>query len=175
MTIQIDRRSLLLTGTLGLGAFAIPGFAFAQGFGAGFTHSVASGEPGPDTMLLWTRFVPASGGAVKLRAEVSATEDFARIVAGGEQITGPWRDHTAKITVQGLTPGTRYFYRFVAPDGSFSPTGRTRTLPQGNVRRFGIGIFSCTNMPFGYFNAYAHAAMRDDVDLAVHPGDYLYE
>lgn len=175
MTLQIDRRSLLLTGTLGLGALALPGFALAQGLAKGFTHSVASGEPGPDTMLLWTRYVSANGDAVKLRAEISTSADFARIVSGGEQITGPWRDFTAKVTVQGLAPDTRYFYRFVAPDGSFSPVGRTKTLPVGPVARFGIGVFSCSNLPFGFFNAYGHAATRDDIDLWVHLGDYLYE
>lgn len=175
MTLRIDRRSLILTGTLGLGALAIPGFSLAQSLASGFTHSVASGEPGPDTMLLWTRYVPVSGGAVKLKAEISKTEDFVHVVSGGEQITGPWRDHTAKITVQGLEPGTDYFYRFVAPDGSFSPVGRTKTLPVGNTARFGIGIFSCSNLPFGYFNAYGHAAARKDIDLWVHLGDYLYE
>jgi len=172
--MNIDRRRLLLAGTLGLAALAIPGFALGQP-ASGFTHSVASGEPGPDTMLLWTRYVPADGGAAKLRAEVSASEDFARIASGGEMITGPWRDHTAKITVEGLAPGTAYFYRFVAPDGSVSPVGRTRTLPDGTVRRFGIAVFSCSNLPFGYFNAYGHAAARDDIDLWVHLGDYLYE
>ena len=175
MTLRIDRRSLLISGTLGIGALAIPGFALAQAAAQGFTHSVASGEPGPDTMLLWTRYVPNGGGAVKLKAEVSETDDFAKVVAGGEMITGPWRDHTAKITVAGLKPGSRYFYRFIAPDGSFSPVGRTSTLPQGNVARFGIGVFSCSNMPFGFFNAYGHAAARDDLDLWVHLGDYLYE
>ena len=175
MTLRTDRRSLLLTGTLGLGALALPGFSLAQALAAGFTHSVASGEPGQDTMLLWTRYVPADGGAVKLRAEISKTADFAKIVSGGQQITGPWRDHTAKITVEGLEPGTSYFYRFVAPDGSFSPVGRTKTLPMGNVGRFGIGVFSCANMPFGFFNAYGHAAARADIDLWVHLGDYLYE
>jgi alkaline phosphatase D len=175
MTLRIDRRSLILTGTLSLGALAIPGFSFAQAMSSGFTHSVASGEPGPDTMLLWTRYVPANGGAVKLKAEISRTEDFAKIVSGGEQITGPWRDHTAKITVDGLEPGTSYFYRFVAPDGSFSPVGRTKTLPVGNVAKYGIAVFSCSNMPFGYFNAYGHAAARGDIDLWLHLGDYLYE
>lgn len=177
MTIQIDRRSLLLTGSLGLGAFAVPGFAYGQSVAArtGFTHSVASGEPGPDTMLLWTRYVPADGGPAHVRVDVAETADFARVVTGGSMITGPWRDHTAKITVQGLKPGTRYFYRFVGPDGSLSPVGATRTLPDGRVRRFGIAVFSCSNMPFGYFNAYGHAAARDDIDLAIHLGDYLYE
>lgn len=175
MTIRLDRRTLIATATMGVGALSLPGVALAQAAARGFTHSVASGEPGPDTMLLWTRYVPADRGAVKLRAQLSATEDFARIVAEGEQITGPWRDHTAKITVDGLSPDTRYFYRFVAPDGSFSPVGRTRTLPVGDASRFGIAIFSCSNLPFGWFNAYGHAAARDDIDLWIHLGDYLYE
>ena len=177
MTLTIDRRSLLLTGTLGLGAFAVPGFAQTPTIDAarGFTHSVASGEPASDSMLLWTRYVPTDGGAVELRAEIAETPDFARIVGGGAQITGPWRDHTAKITVAGLLPGRSYHYRFVAPDGTISPVGRTRTLPEGDAARFRAAVFSCSNMPFGYFNAYAHAAARDDLDLAVHLGDYFYE
>ncbi|HEY0623884.1 alkaline phosphatase D family protein [Sphingomonas sp.] len=173
MTIRIDRRSLILTGTLGLSAYAIPGFAQVP-MADGFTHNVASGEPGPDSVLLWTRYA-GKGDSAKLKVEVSESADFARVVAGGEAITGPWRDWTAKIVVTGLKPGTRYHYRFVAPDGGFSPTGRTRTLPQGDAARFGIAIFSCSNLGFGYFNAYAHAAARDDIDLAVHLGDYIYE
>lgn len=175
MTIRIDRRSLLVTATLGLGALALPGFALAETMRQGFTHSVASGEPAQDSILLWTRYVPANGGSVHLKAEIATDAAFAQVVGGGQVITGPWRDHTAKVTVDGLKPGARYFYRFVAPDGSVSPTGRTRTLPQGDVRRFGIAVFSCSNMPFGYFNAYGHAATRDDIDLWVHLGDYLYE
>lgn len=173
----IDRRSLLLTGSLGLGAFAVPGFAQTPSVASarGFTHSVASGEPGSDSMLLWTRFVPASGDTAELRVELSETPDFARVAAGGSQITGVWRDFTAKITVDGLKPGTRYHYRFVAPDGSFSPIGTTRTLPVGPVERFRTATFSCSNMPYGFFNAYAHAAARDDLDLAIHLGDYFYE
>lgn len=177
MTVQIDRRSLLLTGSLGLGAFAVPGFAQSPNVtqARGFTHSVASGEPGSDTMLLWTRYVPATGDTAELRAEIAETPDFARIVSGGAQITGVWRDFTAKITVDNLKPDTRYHYRFVAPDGSFSPVGTTKTLPVGPVDRFRTVTFSCSNMPYGFFNAYAHAAARDDIDLAIHLGDYFYE
>ncbi len=176
MTI-IDRRSFLLTGSLGLGAFAVPGFAQTPSVASarGFTHAVASGEPGSDSMLLWTRYVPASGDTAELRVELSETPDFVRVAGGGSQITGVWRDFTAKITVDGLKPGTRYHYRFVAPDGSFSPIGTTRTLPVGPVERFRTATFSCSNMPYGFFNAYAHAAARDDLDLAIHLGDYFYE
>ena len=175
--LALDRRSFLLTGSLGLGAFAVPGFAQNANVTTvrGFTHSVASGEPGSDTMLLWTRYVPASGDSAELRVELSETPEFARVVSSGSQITGAWRDFTTKITVDGLTPNTRYHFRFVAPDGSFSPVGTTKTLPQGPVDRFRTATFSCSNMPYGFFNAYAHAAARDDVDLAIHLGDYFYE
>ncbi len=177
MTIRIDRRSFVMTGTLGLGAFAVPGFAQTATVAAarGFTHAVASGEPGADSVLLWTRYVPTGGDSAHLRAEISETDDFAKIVSGGVQITGPWRDWTAKITVDGLKPGKAYHFRFVAADGSFSPVGRTKTLPQGPVASFRAAIFSCSNLPFGYFNAYAHAAARSDIDLAIHLGDYFYE
>ena len=174
---MIDRRSLLATGMLGAGALLIPGFVQAAGVGGltGFTHAVASGEPGPDSALLWTRYVPANGGAVELRAEIAETPDFAHVVAGGAQITGPWRDHTAKITVDGLKPGRPYHFRFVAPDGTFSPVGRTRTLPDDGQRPWRAAIFSCSNMGYGWFNAYGHAAARDDFDCTIHLGDYFYE
>ncbi|MBY0304137.1 MAG: alkaline phosphatase D family protein [Sphingomonas sp.] len=177
MAIRIDRRSFIVTGSIGLGAFAIPGFAQMPSVQAarGFTHSVASGEPSADSVLLWTRYVPVDEAAVHLRAEIAETADFARIVSGGVQISGPWRDYTAKITVAGLKPGTRYYFRFVAPDGSLSPVGRTKTLPAGLAPSFKAAVFSCSNLPFGYFNAYAHAALRDDIDLAIHLGDYFYE
>jgi alkaline phosphatase D len=175
MTVIIDRRALVLTGTLGLGAFAIPGFAWAQGLAQGFTHGVASGEPGVDSMLLWTRYVPANGGAAELTVELSTSPDFARVAGRGVAITGPWRDFTSKITVDGLEPGTRYHYRFIAPDGSMSPVGQTRTLPADDAKAWRAAIFSCSNMGFGYFNAYAHAAARDDIDCTIHLGDYFYE
>ena len=95
--------------------------------------------------------------------------------AGGVVRTGAYRDWTAKVTVDGLKPGTVHWYRFVAPDGSKSPIGRTKTLPVGDVARFGLGVFSCSNLPVGLFNAYGHAAARPDLDLWLHTGDYIYE
>lgn len=173
MTLPIDRRSLILTGALGLGALALPGFALAA-TGTGFTHNVASGEPAADSVLLWTRYVGSDSGTT-LRCEVSETPDFARVVAGGEQTTGPWRDGTVKVTVRGLRPGAWYHFRFVAPDGSMSPVGRTKTLPADGARSWRAAIFSCSNMGYGWFNAYAHAAARRDLDCWVHLGDYFYE
>lgn len=179
MVLHIDRRSLVLGAGLGLGALMLPagrGLAAQLLAARGFTHNVASGEPGADSMLLWTRYVPAAGdNAIRLDAEVALDPDFARVISGGSVRTGAYRDWTAKITVDGLKPGTVYWYRFIAPDGSKSPVGRTKTLPVGDVARFGLGIFSCSNLPIGWFNAYAHAAERADLDLWLHVGDYLYE
>ncbi len=179
MTLNIDRRRLILGGGLGIGALLLPvGQSLAADvIGAtGFTHSVASGEPGPDYMLLWTRYVPATGAdTVRLEVELASDRDFTRVIAGNSVRTGAYRDWTAKVTVDGLTPGTVYWYRFVAPDGSKSPVGRTKTLPDTDAGRFGLAVFSCSNLPMGYFNAYGHAADRSDLDLWMHVGDYLYE
>lgn len=173
MPAAIDRRLLLQAGAFGLGALAIPGAAAALGRGRGFTHNVASGEPSQRSVLLWTRFVAA--GDTRLEAEVADSDGFDRIVAGGSATASRAGDHTAKLTVDGLEPGRWYYYRFRAPDGSTSPVGRTRTLPDGPTGRFGLAVFSCSNLPFGWFNAYAHAAERRDIDLVLHLGDYLYE
>jgi alkaline phosphatase D len=176
--IRIDRRQLFTTAGFGIAGLILPGgAAMAQALLGltGFTHNVASGEPGPDSVLLWTRYVPATGGPAKVRVEISESSDFAKVVSGGQMVTGPWRDHTVKITVDGLAPGKWHWFRFIAPDGSMSPVGRTKTLPVGKAARFNIAIFSCSNLGFGEFNAYGHAAMRDDVDLVLHMGDYIYE
>lgn len=172
MTMIIDRRQLMAMGTFGLGALGMPASASLIG-AKGFTHGVASGEPAPESVLLWTRYVGSDGS--KLTAEMSDNADFSGAKMVGEVQATAERDFTAKITVQGLDPDQWYFFRFIAPDGSKSMVGRTRTLPQGPTQRFNIGVVGCSNMPFGYFNAYAHAAQNADLDLIIHTGDYLYE
>ena len=176
--IRLDRRQLITTAAFGLGGLMMPGgAAMAQAMlgMTGFTHNVASGEPGADSVLLWTRYVGATGGPSKVRVEISESRDFAKVAGGGEMVTGPWRDHTVKITVDGLAPGRWHWFRFIAPDGSLSPVGRTKTLPVGKAARFNIAIFSCSNLGFGEFNAFGHAAARDDIDMTLHMGDYIYE
>jgi alkaline phosphatase D len=177
MAHSIDRRLLLKSATFGLGALSLPGGAFAAMEAAlrpGFSHGVASGEPSQRDVLLWTRFVSPAAES-KLRAEIWAEGAPNKILSGGEVMARTDRDHIAKIVVKGLKPGKRYFYRFIAPDGSKSPIGRTKTLPEGNVPHYRMAVFSCSNLPFGYFNAYAHANATDDFDVVLHLGDYLYE
>ncbi|QJU59328.1 alkaline phosphatase D family protein [Sphingomonas sp. AP4-R1] len=176
MTLDIDRRTFIAGTGLALGGLLLPSRLLATSFATGFTHNVASGEPGQDSILLWTRYVAAAGDhPVSLDAEIALDPQFARIVGGGAVQTGAYRDWTAKLLIDGLKPGTTYFYRFIASDGTKSPVGRTRTLPVGRVPRFGVAVFSCSNAPVGWFNAYGHAARRTDLDLWFHVGDYIYE
>ena len=124
----IDRRFVLKGATLGLGALAVPGFAQAL-TATGFTHDVASGEPGQDRVTLWTRYVPAAGQSGRLRWEVAADSEFARIVARGEAEAASERDWCVKPVVRGLAPGGWYFYRFTDAAGRASPTRPTSRAP----------------------------------------------
>lgn len=169
----LTRRSLFTLAGASAALAAAP--AAATGFGTGFTHGVASGEPGVDKVMLWTRFV--SGAPAYLAWEMSESEDFAKLVAEGStgNPAGPDSDFCTKTWADGLLPGRWYFYRFIAPDGTKSPVGRTRTLPEAGAARFRMAVFSCSNYGFGWFNAYGHAVEANDVELAVHLGDYIYE
>ncbi len=170
----LSRRALLKAAALGPAAGLLPGALQAAPLG-GFTHSVASGDPLQDSVTLWTRFVPAYGGVAQLRMELARDEAFRDIVARGSALAGPETGFCAKVRPEGLTPGQWYYYRFTAPDGQVSDMGRTRTLPAGPLDNFRIGVFSCANATSGWFNAYGHAAARDDLDLVMHLGDYIYE
>lgn len=167
----LTRRSLFTLAGAGAALAAAP--LAARSFGTGFTHAVASGEPGARSVLLWTRFVAEA--ETVLAWQVSETEDFAKPVAEGSVAASPERDWCAKGVAAGLMPGRWYFYRFIAPDGTTSPVGRTRTLPEGPSAAFRMAVFSCSNYGFGWFNAYGHAVEANDCDLAVHLGDYIYE
>ncbi|KPP88348.1 alkaline phosphatase [Erythrobacter sp. HL-111] len=170
-TTGVSRRGLFALAGAASALAATP--AGARSWGSGFTHSVASGEPQADSVLLWTRFVGEAETA--LEWEVSESADFARVVASGTAAASSERDWCAKATASGLAPDRWYYYRFVAPGGTTSDIGRTRTLPEGPTQAFRLAVFSCSNFGFGWFNAYAHAAEANDCDLAVHLGDYIYE
>ena len=156
---QIDRRTLIAAGlatAAGAGAIALPEPAeAASGSLNHFQHGVASGDPLPDRVVIWTRVTPTAdatpgsgqGEEVLVRWEVSPAADFRRVTARGSQQTGPDRDHTVKLDVAGLAPESWYFYRFIY-NGQTSRVGRTRTAPAAdaapeNVR---FGVVSCSNL-----------------------------
>ncbi|MFJ9677405.1 alkaline phosphatase D family protein [Streptomyces sp. NPDC101194] len=155
--------------------------------GPAFLHGVASGDPLPDGILLWTRVtptpdaVPGSGCGVDtaVRWEVAEDKEFARVVAQGSTVASAASDHTVKADVRGLGPATTYWFRFSAGDGTrtWSPTGRTRTAPAAGAATPGVrfGVVSCANWEAGFFSPYRHLAARADLDAVLHLGDYIYE
>ncbi|GAA1212219.1 alkaline phosphatase D family protein [Prauserella alba] len=176
---------MLRTGSLAtVGGVTFAGPALAAEPEQPFRHGVASGDPLPDSVLLWTRLTPSasatpgsgSGAESVVGWEVARDAGFRRIAARGTVRTGPDRDHTVKADVTGLEPDRWYYYRF-SWRGSRSPVGRTRTAPAAGsaVARLRFGVVSCSNWQAGHFAAYRHLAERGDLDLVIHLGDYLYE
>lgn len=174
MRLELDRRAFLTATGAGLLLPVRPALAGLWA-ASGFTHSVASGDPGPDSIKLWTRYASSDGRAATLKVEVAQDLGFQTILKRAEAVASPDSWGTAQVRITGLPVGRWAYYRFIAPDGTASPIGRTRTLPLGRLSRFNVAVFSCANRPFGHFNAYAHAAARNDLDLVVHLGDYIYE
>jgi alkaline phosphatase D len=164
----------------GVGAGALAGSAVVRSAGvlaasgSLFQHGVASGDPLADRVIIWTRVSPTQPGAVAVLWEVALDAAFARIIRRGRVLTAADLDYTVKADVLGLPSSARLHYRFRAGN-EYSPAGRTRTLPAGAVNQVKLAVFSCSNYPAGYFNVYAEAAKLDDIDAAIHLGDYIYE
>ncbi|MGW5066980.1 alkaline phosphatase D family protein [Streptomyces cyaneofuscatus] len=190
----LDRRRLLT------GAGAVAALAFTMNLPAAgtasaaeldarritenpFTLGVASGDPLPGSVLIWTRLAPRpyepAGGLpasrVQVTWELAHDEAFRRIVRRGTVTAHAEFAHSVRADVQGLDPGRGYFYRFRT--GSWtSPTGRTRTAPAAGTRNSSLTLaaVSCQAYHDGYFTAHRHLA-AEDVDVVFHLGDYLYE
>lgn len=141
-----------------------------------FEHGVASGDPLPTAVVIWTRVSVAGGAAEPVDVEwaVARDPDFVAVVARGVAATDAAVDHTVKVDVGGLEPGTTYYYQFTALAAG-SPIGRTRTAREGATERLRFALASCSNYPYGFFNAYAAIAQRADLDAVIHLGDYIYE
>ncbi|MFI6516397.1 alkaline phosphatase D family protein [Spirillospora sp. NPDC050679] len=148
-----------------------------------FGLGVASGDPLPDGVVLWTRLAPRPleprGGMDDRRHrvdwEVAEDERFRRVVRRGGAWAAPEYSHSVHVDVRGLKPGREYFYRF-RTGGRISRAGRTRTAPDPRRRLASMtfAFASCQAWQDGYFTAYRHLA-AEDPDLVVHLGDYLYE
>ena len=184
MTTESNRRRFLRNVTLG--SVAVGGVLPLAACGGdddapapdapkvSYQHGVASGDPQPERVILWTRVTPAADGEVPVSWEVASDAQFATIVKSGATTTNATRDYTVKVDVTGLAAATRYHYRF-AVGAQRSPAGTTKTLPTGNVDTVRLAVFSCSNYPAGYFNVYAEAALRNDLDAPGPRGDYIYE
>ncbi|MEM1150387.1 MAG: alkaline phosphatase D family protein [Pseudomonadota bacterium] len=142
-----------------------------------FEHGVASGDPLPDSVVLWTRATPRSGdGSIELVYSVFEGET---LVATGKARTSAARDYTVKIVAEGLSPRTEYVYEFaVKTTGGMvtSPRGRTKTASApGDTAPVKFAFVSCSNFPFGFFNVYREISKQEGLDAIIHLGDYIYE
>ncbi|KAJ4141603.1 hypothetical protein NW768_000818 [Fusarium equiseti] len=172
-----------------------------------FTHGVASGDPWPESVILWTRVAPSLesdssnktvDGTVGLyshetkkyikadpnpicvdwRVFDAKPSDGESVVSSGRVYTTSDIDYTIKVEAEGLKPLTEYYYQFsICDSDNKSPLGRTKTAPTADddVSELSFAVFSCSNYPNGYFNAYGNAARKDEHDYVIHLGDYIYE
>lgn len=175
--------ALALGGTLhGIGA-PVAAAQVRAGSEELFRLGVASGDPLPDGVVLWTRLVPApfdpAGGMepspVTVEWQVAEDEGFTRIVRDGAATARPEYAHSVHVDVRGLRPWRHYFYRFRAA-GQLSPTGRTRTAPEPSQSPdlLTLAVASCQKWDDGFYHAYRDVADRDH-DLVLFLGDYIYE
>jgi alkaline phosphatase D len=149
-----------------------------------FTLGVASGDPLPDGIVVWTRLALAPltadgglGGAGNLEVgwEVARDERMHGVVRSGRAVAPADLAHSVHVDVRGLEPGREYWYRFTTGDWA-SPVARTRTAPapDGRLDRMTFAYATCQKWEEGFYNAYAHMA-EEDLDLVVFLGDYTYE
>ena len=139
-----------------------------------FRHGVASGDPLPDRVILWTRVTPELEGPVRVRYRVAIDPAMTQLRIDEQVITDASRDYTVKVDPVGLEPGTSYYYQFESA-GSRSPLGRTRTTPVAAIDRLRLVALSCAKFSSGFYNVYRAVAARADVDAVLHLGDYIYE
>ncbi|GAB4368332.1 MAG: alkaline phosphatase D family protein [Bryobacter sp.] len=140
-----------------------------------FAHGVASGDPLVDRVIIWTRVTPNSPDEnFPVEWQIAADPGMRNVLQNGVTSTNSSFDFTVKVDVKRLDPGGTYYYQF-SYRGALSPIGRTRTLPAGDIQRARMAVVSCSNHPFGFFNAYRIIANREDLDAVVHLGDYIYE
>jgi len=148
-----------------------------------FTLGVASGDPLPNSVILWTRLAPdpltVGGGmpdrSVDVSWTVAADRRMTETVTSGTATAEPTHVHTLHINAQDLEPNTEYYYQFEA-GGETSPVGRTKTAPKpdASIDEFQFAFASCQAWDAGFFTAYQYMA-DEELDLVVHLGDYIYE
>lgn len=190
--IVLNRRQALTGAAVAAGAVVL-GSASPSGSSAAatppaaetadpFLLGVASGDPLPDAVVLWTRLVrdPLDARSMPARPavvgwQIAEDERFRRVARAGSAIARPELAHSVHVDVRGLRPGREYFYRFRSGP-HLSPVGRTRTAPAAfaDAARLRLAVVSCQDFQNGYWPAYLGLA-DEDLDVVLHLGDYIYE
>ena len=174
MNVMISRRKFIFSTAL---LIPLPGMLSGAEKFAGnyFLHGVASGDSLQDRVIIWTRISVSDPQVKVVNWEVSQDLKFKQLVATGRKVIAAKSDYTVKVDVKGLSAGNRYYYRFIY-DGQVSSIGLTKTLPDSlNGGAFSMAVVSCNNWEDGYFNSFRFLADKEEVDLVLHLGDYIYE
>ncbi|OUL21923.1 alkaline phosphatase [Nostoc sp. RF31YmG] len=184
----IKRRNLIVGAGVFTGLAIASQFSHQRAIAKGrfsdypFKLGVASGDPDDTSVVLWTRLAPEplNGGGMRpvnvpIRWEVATDPNMKRILSRGTELATPELAHSVRVVVEGLSPDTWYWYRFIVGNEA-SPVGRTRTAPAlgSNSNKLKFALANCQNYQQGYYTAYKYMA-QDDLDLVVHVGDYIYE
>jgi alkaline phosphatase D len=187
--VTSTRRHFIAQGLFVVGAGAAPGAVLAaipgSTVGVRFPQGVASGDPTPTSVVLWTRIEPEdpTADSVDGLVEVALDDGFDRVVARAAITAGRSSDYTVRVLVQDLEPDQRYFYRFRVGEAVSQPLGRTRTAPghdSGRAVRFAAA--SCQNFEQGFYNSWRRLVQDDEaaqpaeqLDFVLHLGDFIYE
>jgi alkaline phosphatase D len=186
---SVDRRRFLnhtwagVAGALSLALLPGRDLFAARRFGTNpFTLGVASGDPTPDGIVLWTRLAPEpanptslGGRAIKVGWRVARDHAMRQVVVRGTALAPPELAHSVHVEVEGLLAGRDYFYQFDAA-GEESAVGHFRTAPRDHemARDVRFAFATCQDWPSGYYTAYRDM-LKHDLDFVLHLGDYTYE
>jgi len=175
----MDRRKFIKNAGYGLGfaTFTPQIIATAKNSRGSFRHGVASGDPLQNQIILWTRVTPETDLPMKINWQMSHSPHFKELVCQGETVTNKERDYCVKVNAilpKSEIPGTTYYYRFLTGKQN-SAIGRTHTLPDQHLDKVKLAVVSCSKYTAGFFHVYREIANRDDIDLVLHLGDYIYE
>ena len=148
-----------------------------------YPHGVASGDPDPHSVILWTRRPFAEGTRQLLTVEVAEDEAFRRVIAQAQAPVASASDWTARVLIGGLEPAHVYWYRFTDTDGNGSRVGRTITAPlPDDPRTVNFAFVSCQDVNEGKLNAYRRMIHEDErapateqLGFVLHLGDFIYE
>jgi len=142
---------------------------------APFALGVASGQPRPHGVVLWTRLVGDDlPSRVDVAWELSEDEAFTRVVARGTETAEAEWAHSVHAEPSGLAPARWYWYRFSAL-GDSSTVGRTRTAPAPDApATLAFALASCQRWDVGHYAAW-RAVAAEELDLVMFVGDYIYE
>jgi alkaline phosphatase D len=148
-----------------------------------YPQGVASGDPDPHSVILWTRRPFAHDTRQLLTVEVAEDEAFRQVIANAQAPVSSATDWTARVMIGGLKPARIYWYRFTDTDGNGSRIGRTITAPlPGDSRTVNFAFVSCQDVNEGTLNAFRRMIYEDErapaaekLDFVLHLGDFIYE